>query len=120
MRISAEDIDLIKLMDWAQTRDDIAPFIMHIANERRCSIQQGRILKRKGVRAGVADVFLAIPKNGFHGLWIELKVGKGKLSDNQEKFLASMTAQNYMAVCVWGFDAAKAAILAYLDESVFS
>jgi len=77
MRLGAEDIDLIRLMDWARTRPDIEPFILHVANERRTTPQAGKILKRKGVRSGVADIFLAKPSQNSHGLWIELKIGKG-------------------------------------------
>lgn len=34
-------------------------------------------LKAEGVKAGVPDIFLPVPRNGYHGLFIELKELKG-------------------------------------------
>ena len=35
--------------------------LIHIANERKTSWNQGKILKKMGVKRGVPDLFLAIP-----------------------------------------------------------
>lgn len=43
-------------------------------------------LKRQGVRSGVADVILLIPKGGFSSLCIEFKTQIGKQSDEQKLF----------------------------------
>ena len=67
-----------------------------------------------GIKKGVADFFLALPLGGKAGLWVELKVGKGKVSPEQQAFLERKTARGYIAVAVWGEEAAKALILAYL------
>jgi hypothetical protein len=119
MPLSPEQIDHINLVNWFHHEfPEFADDLHHFANERRCSINEGRTLKRMGVKKGVADFFLAIPisHDNKAGLWLELKVGKGKLSPEQEKFLERKTARGYMAVAVWGKDAAKAVILAYLNK----
>ena len=36
-------------------------------------------LKQEGAVAGVPDLLLAHPSNGYHGLWIEMKNGKKKI-----------------------------------------
>ena len=44
-------------------------------------------LKAEGVRAGVPDVFLSYPSKDFHGLYIEHKTGKGKLSKDKPIYI---------------------------------
>lgn len=79
---------------------------------------QGALLKRMGVKRGVADFFLAIPLNGKAGLWVELKVGKNKPTKEQQAFLDRKAQRGYEAVCVWGTDAAREVIKSYLTAYV--
>ena len=69
----------------------------HTTMDRR---RQG-IHKAEGAVAGVPDLLLAHPSNGYHGLWIEMKNGKaGRLSDSQKEMIAKLEAQDYAcAVC---------------------
>lgn len=48
-----------------------------------------------GVKAGVSDLFLAYPSKHYHGLWIELKSEKGKLSPAQKHWLNLMKEVGY-------------------------
>ena len=73
-------------------------------------------LKAEGVLAGVSDLFLMIPKAGWHGMFIELKAKGGKLSDKQIEFMGAATLMGYQAVVCYGFDEAKEAITKYLQE----
>jgi len=119
--MQAEDILQINLMNWfthnyPQYKDDI----YHIALQRRCSVTEGRLLKRMGVKKGMSDLFIPLTRNGRHGLWLELKTLKGKLSKEQMEFLARQTANGYMAVCTYGLEAAQEIIKAYLDEDDFT
>lgn len=43
-------------------------------------------LKRQGVKSGVSDVILLVPKKGFAALCMEFKTEKGKQSDEQREF----------------------------------
>ncbi len=117
MALKPEQIDHINLVNWFHYNfPELADDFHHFANERTCSVMEGRTLKRMGVKKGVSDFFLAIhdPEDGFHGLWIELKVGKGKLTPEQENFLNRKTMRGYFAVVCWGWEAAKECILCYL------
>lgn len=109
-----EQIEQCRLFDWIRSRPDIEPFAMHIANERETSAIEGSLLKRMGVKRGVSDVFIAIPKGEYHGFWLELKAGKGKPTDFQKKFMATMTTQGYMSVCVTGYESARLVIEQYM------
>jgi len=70
-------------------------------------------LKREGVLAGVADLFLAIPTNTAHGLFIEMKIGKGKQSEAQKIFEGEIS-RNYDYKIIRTFDEFKELIESYL------
>lgn len=43
-------------------------------------------MKRQGVKAGVADVILLVPKKGYASLCLEFKTSTGRQSDEQKEF----------------------------------
>lgn len=92
----------ITVIDWLKLATDL-PYI-HTANERRCSPQQGAMLKRMGVRAGVSDIFIPRATELFHGAWIELKVGRNKPTPAQLQFMGDMIAEGYYAACAYDAD----------------
>lgn len=49
-------------------------------------------LKRQGVKAGVSDVIILIPKKGFASLCIEFKTATGKQSEEQKEFQRQVEA----------------------------
>lgn len=57
-------------------------------------------LKRQGVKAGVSDVILLIPKGGFASLCMEFKTKTGKQSEEQKEFQrqAEMCGSKYVIV----------------------
>lgn len=115
MALLKEQAEHINIVNWFHFQfPELADDFHHFANERKCSISHGRILKRMGVKKGVADFFLAIPINGKAGLWIELKVGKNKPTKEQIAFAERKVKRHYEFAFVWGFEAAKEIILTYL------
>lgn len=112
-----ERIDHINTVNWFKHHyPELDDDFHHFANERRCTPQEGAMLKRMGVKRGVADFFLALPRNGKAGLWIELKAGKNKPSKEQQAFLDRKAKRGYEAVCVWGTEGAREVIKAYLKD----
>lgn len=124
MTLKPEQIDQINLVNWFHYNyPQYAEDFHHFANERKCSWQEGRLLKSMGVKRGVSDIFLAVPIKDKYGLWIELKVDKGrlkvdkgKLSSEQIAFMERKISRGYEAVAAWGFEAAKQVIIAYLSR----
>lgn len=84
----------------------------------------------EGARAGVPDIFLDVPRGGYHGLRIELKVPEvkaipgvaarkrpGKTSAEQDDWLAHYLANGYAAHVCHGWEHAMNTILEYLKGS---
>lgn len=100
----SEDSIQIALMEWIALHPSISPYIIHIPNEGKRSISFGRKLKKMGMRSGVYDLFIAMPKHGYNGMWLELKSKKGKLTKNQIEFCKDMGKQNYFPYVVYSLD----------------
>lgn len=113
-KVGLEDIEQIKVFDWLRFMklDDIS---FHVGNERKCSPQSGALFKRKGIKAGVSDIFIMRPMPPYSGLIIELKADNGKLSIEQSKFLFDMNKEGYFAACCFGADQAIDLICKYLN-----
>jgi hypothetical protein len=80
----------------------------------------GAILKREGVRAGVPDLFLAVPVpvhggRSRAGLFIEMKTWTGRVSKAQQEAIFRLRRRGYECVVAHGFDQASRAITQYLE-----
>ena len=74
-------------------------------------------MKKEGVRAGVPDLFLAVPKGEFHGLFIEMKKPKGgRVSKNQSSMMKLLSEQGYRSKVCCGWVEARAEIERYLRQ----
>ncbi len=74
----------------------------------------GAQMKQEGQKAGYPDISLDVARGRWHGLRIELKVGRNKPTQLQLDWLGRLRAEGYMAVVCYGFEDAKRTILAYL------
>lgn len=90
--------------------------LLHVANEGSGSVVRGRLQKRQGVRAGVADLFLSVPRGAFSGLWIEMKRTDGRVRPEQREFLSQMQSLGYDCAVCRGAEAAREKIHAYMTQ----
>ena len=82
-----------------------ACYLMAIPNGGWRNETVAKKLKAEGVVAGVPDLFLAVPKHQFHGLWIEMKNGKaGRVSPEQTKMISLLFEQGYDCRIVRSFE----------------
>ena len=75
-------------------------------------------LRREGVKAGVADIFVPIPSYGYHGLFIEMKFGRNKLTELQQEFFEYATQQGYCCKVAYSAEEAIEIIDEYLGSEV--
>lgn len=107
------------LMQWARYVPILDELLLHIANERHCSAFQGYELKLQGVKAGVSDYFLPLPRGQFHGMWLELKTTTGRLQPLQDYWLAKMRTTGYSGQVAYGAIDAIDKIKGYLNLGDF-
>ncbi len=68
----------------------------------------------EGVKAGVPDVFLAYPHNGWGGLWLEFKWGDNTMSPKQVEWFRRLQAVGYQCREVRSWQEAINTVLVYL------
>lgn len=55
-------------------------------------------LVKEGLLAGMPDLMILEPRNGFAGMFIEFKKENGVMSAEQEKLIAALTQRNYFCI----------------------
>lgn len=93
----------------------LALHLFAIPNGGARSAVTGAILKAEGVRRGVADLFLMVPTDKYHGLFIEMKVAKGRQSPEQLAFEADCAIMRYSYALCRTFDEFRNAVEAHLS-----
>ena len=118
-RSIVEDTEQIHLMRWCvfmETRWPELKTIYHIPNEGKRGISNGAKLKEMGMKPGMPDICLPVPRCGFAALYIEMKRVGRKPSKNQlERIKDLIDAGNCCAICE-GADAAIEVITAYMGR----
>jgi hypothetical protein len=100
--IPTEHQEQAAVIDWADKVHASLPdacLIFAIPNGGLRYLSEGRKLKLEGVRSGVPDLFLPVPRPGWHGLFIEMKRINGKTTITQDIWAKLLREQGY-AVCV--------------------
>lgn len=110
---SSEGEEQQKLFRWASIASNLLLYeglelMFHVPNEGKRTRYSGGKMKAGGLKRGVADVCLPVPRGDYHGLFFEMKYDKNKLTEEQEKFLRGVKAQGYATwVCYSAEEAIK-------------
>ena len=75
-------------------------------------------LKAEGVKPGIPDLFLPVPRGGYHGLYIELKNGRGTVSREQWVVMGVLQAHGYLVRILNDLPMALILIRSYLEYQV--
>ena len=112
-----EQIGVIEWANWNRNRFPELRLLFHIPNGGKRSKTEAAIFKAMGVKAGVPDLCLPVARGGFAGLYIEMKYGKNKPTDNQKQWIADLKSEGYkVEVCYSGEEATRT-LEAYLQQS---
>ena len=93
----------------------------HVRNEGISGTKLQRMVygaksKKLGVLSGVSDIIILEPKGVFHGLMIELKSKKGRVSETQKLFMQRCEDKNYKTHVCNSLDQVIAAVDLYMNK----
>lgn len=115
MSVREEDCIQKAIIEWLSYKHPKArEVVIHIANQRATSPQQGYKLKQMGVRKGVSDLLIPIATGGYHGMFLEVKTIEGTLTKEQKAFIKRMDEEGYFAIAAYGLEHCMREIDAYL------
>lgn len=118
MKIS-EHAEQVAIFEWVNLHMAKYPQLKNlfaIPNGGHRDRNTGAMLKREGVRAGVPDLMLAYPSNGYYGLFVELKRRDGgTASFLQVDWINRLQQAGYMATVAHGAKDAVKIIKDYLN-----
>nr|DAM20940.1 MAG TPA: Nuclease [Caudoviricetes sp.] len=115
-----EDTEQMGVIDWANWNTGRFPelkMLFHVPNGGKRNAAEAARFKAMGVKAGVPDLCLPCPRGGYAGLYIEMKYGKNKTTENQNEWISNLQKEGYkVAICYGGEDATHL-LEAYLQQS---
>lgn len=121
-REQKEQAAQILVVEWfARRYPELDLIFFHIPNGVHVGAFRGKMLKKQGVKAGIPDLFLSVPKfcedSGeiYHGLYIEMKAQDGKVRPHQKKTHELLRDKNYMVEVCYSFTQARIVINRYLS-----
>lgn len=89
----------------------------HVKNETREGAAQVAVDKAMGVKPGVPDLCLPVPRGEYHGLYIELKTETGRTTPAQAWWGERLREQGYACRVCRGWEAAVEVLEWYLTLS---
>ena len=110
-----EQVALMRLVEMHKGRWQELGMLYAVPNGSERNVIVGRKLKAEGVKKGVPDLCLPVPRGGFHGLYIEMKrQKKSQISPEQIAWLKALQEQGYRAEMCLGAAAAWEVIQEYM------
>lgn len=105
------------VISWCKMQENVYPSLKNIyaiPNGGYRNKIEAKNLKLQGVKSGVPDLHLAYPSGCYYGLYIEMKWGKNKPTENQEDWIKRLSAVGYKCEVCWSSEEAIAVIKNYL------
>lgn len=76
---------------------------------------EGKHLQAEGVKPGVPDLDLPVPRGKYHGLRLEMKTETGRTSPAQEWWIEELNRQGYFCEVCHGWESAIRVIRWYME-----
>ena len=89
--------------------------LFHVPNGGRRNAREAAFLKLEGVVAGIPDLFLAVGRHGFHGLFIEMKAGKNTTTPAQKEMMERLYRAGYSCAVCRSFEEFQIEVIKYLQ-----
>lgn len=106
------------VIEWSEYMQGTYPelkLLHHIPNGGSRNKKEAANLKRQGVKAGVPDLHLPVPRGKYHSLYIEMKVEPNKPTKEQVKWINALIDNGNAAIICYSAERAVKAIEYYLN-----
>ncbi len=103
---ATEQERVISWARWNETKCKELKLLHHVPNGGRRDKLEAARLKAQGVKAGVPDLCLPVPRDKFHGLYIEMKFKNNTTTENQKWWLKELKKQGYKTAVCWSAEEA--------------
>ena len=118
--VPTEQQEQIALMQWAELNSGKHPeleLLFHIPNGGKRGAKEAAIFKAAGVKKGVPDLCLPVARNGYHGLYIEMKrIKGGAVQPTQIRWARDLERQGYAVALCKGWREAVEVLEEYLND----
>lgn len=117
-----EHLEQVYLFNWVAIMERRYPelsLLFAIPNGGQRHVLVAMKLKAEGVKSGVPDLFLPVARGNYHGLFIEMKAGKNKTSENQNIWIKKLSEQGYMVEVCYGAEQAQDLLVSYLEQAKY-
>ena len=94
--------------------------IFAVPNGGKRNAREAARMKAEGTTAGVPDLFIASPRGGYGGLFIEMKAGKGKLTEAQEEMHDRLVVDGYVCDVCRTLESFQKIVQGYLSQPSFA
>lgn len=115
--LPTESVEQQQLFEWAAWQSGSCPLLMlmhHIPNGGLRNKAVAGKLKAEGVKPGVPDVCLPVPRGRYHGLYFEMKRHGETTTEQQDKWLAALAGQGYKTAVCHGCEEAILLVCEYM------
>lgn len=105
------------IVQWAKLHEGQYPeleALYAIKNEGLRSLRLGKDFVESGMKKGMPDLCLPVPKGGYGALFIELKSGNGKLSEFQKEVLRTLMRCGNLCLVAKTYERVTQVIVDYL------
>jgi len=124
--VGTEHEEQSKVISWAESMGQAIPELQALYAIPNQNILFSKITKRhrfqainymrsEGLKKGVPDLHLPAARGGYHSLYIEMKVKKGKPSDEQEIWADRLSDLGNLVIYCWTSQDAIQVIADYLN-----
>lgn len=90
-------------------------YMFAVPNGAPMSLKQRLWMMAEGLKPGVLDVWLMVPRGGYHGLIVEMKTKTGRVSKDQKRWLSFQRSRGYRVEVCRGREEAWEVIKEYME-----
>lgn len=114
-----EDTEQMGVIDWANWNTNRFPelkLLFHVPNGGKRNVMEAARFKAMGVKTGVPDLCLPVPRGGYAGMYIEMKYGNNMPTDKQKEWIKDLKEQGYKVTVCWTGKEATELLEEYLRQ----